>query len=201
MTPHPGPADLPYLRTHFVPLDDLARAHGRDPAEVRAAIAAGRLPKPPYVLADGAELVAPDFFALTEAAGGDELLADWFADAYAAAAGGHPDADPLSDAWPDYLTGIYAVCLRSVSPATIVRKTLLVTEVERLLADAQPDDDGWLHALREAVDALDALEREFAQVDREIGPVSRDRLVAGPKRDFPQAWAEDAFTAAPSSRA
>src|SRR5262249_57058671 len=82
----PTVADLPYLRSNFVPLDALARAHGHDPVEVRRAIADRLLPGVPYVLEDGTELVAPDYFELAHMAGGFEALAAWFARAYRQAA-------------------------------------------------------------------------------------------------------------------
>ncbi len=39
-------------------------------------------------------------------------------------------------------------------------------------------------------DALDAIERPFAAHDRERfgGPVSRDRLITGPRARFPEVW-------------
>jgi hypothetical protein len=177
---HPGDDDLPYLRAHFVPLDDLARAHGREPRDVRSAIADGLLPRPAYVLVDGSELVAPDHLALTEAAGGDAALPAWFAGAFARAAAGGPLADEADAAWDDYRSGLYAACLRSVTPATIVRKAVLVARVEAALAAGAEAD---LAALRADVDALDALLRPFAAFDRLRfgGSVSRDRLVTAPR--------------------
>jgi hypothetical protein len=191
MVEHPGPEDLPYLQESFAPLDGLARAHGRDPAEVHAAIGARRLPRPAYVLADGTALVAPDHFALSDAAGGDHALPGWFAAAYARVAAGEPDADPPEVAWADYLGGQYAVCLRSVTPTTIVRKTVLVARIERLLDAPGETDTRWCDALRAAVDALDVLERPFAAHDRAAGPVSRDRLITAMRRRFPALWDVD----------
>ena len=176
---HPDADDLPYLRAHFVPLDDLARAHGRTPAAVRVAIDAGLLPGPAYVLADGTELVAPDHLALAEVAGGPQALPAWFAAAYARVAAGEPDADDAGEAWDDYLSGLYAVCLRSVTPATIVRKAVLMARIERALAaDREPS---WGD-----VDALDALVRPFAAYDRvRFGrPTSRERLIDGARARF-----------------
>jgi hypothetical protein len=69
MAIYPAVVDLPYLRSNFVPLDALARAHGHDPMEVRRAIADRLLPGLPYVLADGTELVAADYFELAHMAG------------------------------------------------------------------------------------------------------------------------------------
>src|SRR5204863_1358419 len=138
MTDHPPESDLPYLERHFVELDRLAAAHGWDLAVLRAEIAAERMPQPTYRLADGRELVPPDYFTLAEAAGSSAQLPGWFASAYRVAARDEPDADPLQTAWSDYLSGDYGVCLRVVTPATIVRKEALVVQPERLPADPKP---------------------------------------------------------------
>ena len=184
MSQHPGPADLPYLRANFVSLDDLARARGSDPEHVRAAIKACKLPRPAYVLADGTELVAPDHFALSDAAGGEGQLASWFKAAYSRSAADEPAADPTEAAWEDYLSGAYFTCLRSVTPHNIVRKASLMARIEELLSDPRESDDGWRERLRTAVDSLDVLERQFAQFDRLDGPVSRDRLVSAVRERF-----------------
>jgi hypothetical protein len=184
MSRYPGPDDLPYLRANFVVLDELARAHGRSVDDVRARIEAGSLPRPAYELSDGTSLVAPDYFALSDAAGGDGDLRDWFHARYADAAAGEPAADPAAEAWDDYLTGFYAKCLRSVTPSTIVRKAALMARIESLIAEPREGDLEWLASLREAVDALDVLERPFAEFDRVEGPVSRDRLIAGVREQF-----------------
>jgi hypothetical protein len=133
------PEDAAYITANFVPLTDDG---------VRAEIAAGRLPKPAYVLDDGTEMVAPDHLALVDRAGSIDALRDWFE----ARAPGE---------WEAYLSGEYAVCLRSVSPETIRRKAELIAQIEA------------------AVDELDALLRPFAPYDRIRfgGPVSRDRYV------------------------
>jgi hypothetical protein len=185
----PGPEDMPYLRAHFVALEDLALAHGRELDSVRASTASGRLPAPAYVLADGTELVAPDHFALADSAGGEARLPDWFAEAYARAAEGEPAADPPEQAWSDYLSGQYAVCLRSVTPATIVRKTALVARIEELVASPDERDPAWCSSVRAAVNALDVLERPFAPCDRVDGPVSRDRLITAIRERYPGAFA------------
>ena len=154
-----SPEDVAYITANFVPLTD---------ATVRDHIAAGRLPRPAYVLDDGAEMVAPDHLALVDRAGGIDRLRDWFE----ARAPGE---------WDDYLSGEYAVCLRSVTPETIVRKSLLVERIEGLLADDKPSAE-----LAAAVDELDALLRPFAPYDRIRfgGPVSRDRYVTAVRERF-----------------
>jgi hypothetical protein len=152
--------DVAYITAGFVPLTD---------DSVRAEIAAGRLPKPAYVLDDGTEMVAADHLALAERAGGVHALRDWFE----ARAPGE---------WDDYLSGEYAVCLRAVSPEAIRRKGELIDAIEELLrADPPPRAP-----LRAAVDELDALLRPFAPCDRIRfgGPVSRDRYVTAVRERF-----------------
>jgi hypothetical protein len=156
------PEDVAYITASFVPLADGA---------VRAEIAAGRLPKPAYVLDDGTEMVAPDHLALVERAGGVDALRDWFE----ARAPGE---------WDAYISGEYAVCLRSVSPETIRRKDELMARIDVLLGEDPPP----LAPLRAAVDELDSLLRPFAPYDRIRfgGPVSRDRYVTAVRERFPE---------------
>lgn len=185
MTAHPGPADVPYLSSGFVPLDVLARTHGHDPGEVRRAIAARLLPQVPYVLHDGTELVAPDYFELAHLAGSFEALPVWFAGAYEQASARYPEAGTAEEQWEEYLSGLYAVCLRAVTPASIVAKAELMDTIERLTADPAPADAGWRRELTAAVDALDALEKPFAPFDRvRFGTTSRDRCVTAVRERF-----------------
>ena len=154
-----SPEDVDYINANFVPLVDAA---------VRAEIAAGRLPRAAYVLDDGTEMVAPDHLALVERAGGIDALRDWFE----ARAPGE---------WEDFLSGEYAVCLRSVTPEAIVRKGELTDRIEALLAEGEPSAE-----LSDAVDELDALLRPFAPYDRIRfgGSVSRDRYVTAVRERF-----------------
>lgn len=170
-------ADEAYIRCAHVPLEEVA---GPRLSEVRAAIAAGRLPAPAYVLDDGTEMVARDHLALADEAGGD--LAAAFRARYLAAAGADPDG-----AWAGYLSGAYAICLRTATPETIARKDRLVEEVEALLADPRPRDHDWRGALRAGVDELDALERPFAPLDehRFGARPTRHRLVGDPRARWP----------------
>jgi hypothetical protein len=156
------PEDVAYVTAHFVALTD---------DRVRAEIAAGRLPKPAYVLPDGTEMVAPDHLALVERAGGIDALPDWFA----ARAPGE---------WDDYLGGEYAVCLRTVAPETILRKGELMDAIDALLEEDPPP----LAPLHAAIDELDALLRPFAPYDRIRfgGPVSRDRYVTALRERYPR---------------
>jgi hypothetical protein len=170
-------ADEAYIRSHFVALAEVA---GDRLPEVREAIAAGRLPAPAYVLDDGTEMVAPDHLALADEAGED--LEATFRARFAAAGG--TDAD---EQWREYLTGGYAVCLRTVTPETIIRKGQLVDQIDAALADARPGDREWRDALRAAVDALDALERPFAPLDEyRFGKrPTRKRYIDDPRERWP----------------
>jgi hypothetical protein len=170
-------ADEAYVRTHFVALAEVA---GDRLPEVREAIAAGRLPAPAYVLDDGTEMVAPDHLALADEAGED--LEATFRARFAAAGGTEADEE-----WHEYLTGGYAVCLRTVTPETIVRKGQLLDHIDAALADPRPRDAEWRDALRTAVDALDALERPFAPLDEyRFGKrPTRKRYIDDPRERWP----------------
>jgi uncharacterized protein DUF6058 len=186
-------ADIEYIRAGFVPLEELCDKHGEDTFAVRAQIESGRLPKPSYVLDDGTEMMPSDYFDLVDEAGGIDGLHDDFVARYTAAARAEPE--PLleaEDEWAAYLSGEYGVCLRTVMPENIARKSALAERVDRLLARPHLDDTDWGNSVRAAVDELDALERDFAPYDRIRfgGPVSHDRLVDGARKRYP-----DVFTA------
>src|SRR4051794_12136990 len=103
-----------YIRENFVPLDELAARRPGGAAQVRAHIAAKRLPQPAYRLDDGTDMVPADYFEPLAAAGSLERLRDWFASAFREAAQRHelPHDDDLVEAeWQDYLSGGYFVCL------------------------------------------------------------------------------------------
>jgi hypothetical protein len=170
-------ADEAYIRSGYVPLADVAQ---RRLDEVRAAMAAGRLPRVAYVLDDGTEMVAADHLAFPDQAGAD--LAATFRARYTAAGGTDPD-----DAWEGYLSGAYAICLRSATPEAIARKDRLVDDLEAMLADPRPRDAVWRDALRAAVDDLDALERPFAPLDEHrFGKrPTRNRLIDDPRERWP----------------
>jgi hypothetical protein len=170
-------ADEAYIRSAHVPLEEVA---GPRLAEIRAAMATGRLPAPAYVLDDGTEMVARDHLMLADEAGGD--LAAAFRARFLAAGG-----CDVEGAWAGYLSGAYAVCLRSATPETIARKERLVEEIEALLAVPRPRDDDWRAALRTAVDGLDALERPFAPLDEHRFGTrpTRHRLIADPRARWP----------------
>jgi hypothetical protein len=185
-------ADLEYIHGSFVALEELCRNRGEDVEAVRAEIARHRLPQPAYVLDDGTEMVGRDYFAMADEAGGLASLPTWFKRRYAAAAATQPVAlDTPQEEWQAYLSGDYGVCLREVTPETIARKSALVLEIERLLQDPRPMDEGWRTTLRQSVGELDELERPFApDYDRaRWGAVSRDRLINSARRDYPDLFA------------
>jgi Family of unknown function (DUF6058) len=169
--------DEAYICSGHVPLADVA--DGRLD-EVRAAMAAGRLPAPAYVLDDGTEMVAEDHLKLADEAGPN--LAAAFRARYEAAHGPDPDG-----AWGGYLSGAYAICLRLATPEAIARKDRLVDAIEHLLADPRPRDGDWREALRDAVDELDTLERPFAPLDEHrFGKrPTRHRLIDDPRARWP----------------
>jgi hypothetical protein len=183
-------ADVAYVREHFVELGELSVSHGDNPAAVRTAIAEGQLPAPSYVLADGAEMVPEDYFDLVDEAGGLDRIGEAFLERYAAAAG-RETASLASgaDEWGDYLSGLYGVCLKRVTPEDIVRKSALVAELDELLANPDPETLAWATAVRERVDELDALERPFAPTYDRLrfgGPSSRDRLITETRQRYPE---------------
>jgi len=63
-----------------------------------------------------------------------------------------------------------------------------MARIERLVDAPSESDAQWRDELREAVDALDLLERPFAAHDRADGPVSRDRLITAVRLRFPGVW-------------
>ena len=73
------------------------------------------------------------------------------------------------------------------TPENIARKGRLVDAIEGLTADPRPDDADWRAALRDAVDALDELERPFAPLDEHrLGArPTRRRLVDDPRARWP----------------
>jgi hypothetical protein len=176
--PETADDDIAYVRAQFIPMRRSA-----------VPLAEGDvLPRPSYVLPDGTPMVPADHGALLEDAGGDpKRVPAVFRERFVAAGGDPEEAEGEHEAW---LSGEYGVCLCDVSPESIVAKGALMTAVEALVARPREDDARWRAALRGAVDALDAIERPFAAIDRERfgGPVSRDRLVTAVRKRFPAAW-------------
>jgi Family of unknown function (DUF6058) len=182
-------ADIAYIRTNYRPLAEVCDEHGDRLETIEELIRARRLPAPSYVLPDGTGMVPADYFALVDEAGGVERLRAEFERRHREAGGppGELDAD-----WEGYIDGIYAVCLRSVSPESIVRKEQLVVSVGLLLEHPQPDDARWQERLAREVEELDALEREFSpDYDRRrFGrPPTRDALIVAARERYPDLFA------------
>jgi hypothetical protein len=177
--PSSSAADISYVRASFLPMDE----------SVRHLVERGLLPRATYVLPDGTPMVPADHVQLVEDAGGDpDVVAAHFRERFIAAGGDEAHVDEEYAAW---LSGEYGACLHRTSPEAIVAKTALMEAIGALLARAATAQDSWCAALRGAVDALDALERPFATLDRERfgGPTSRDRLITATRERFPAVWA------------
>jgi len=166
-----------YIRSAFVPLDQLAASRPGGAAAARREIAASRLPQPAYRLDDGTDMVPDDYFTLVDAAGSVDALPAWFQAQYAAAAS--PMGLPVDDAsveaqWHDYLGGGYLVCLRHATPENIARKADFITAIDALLDQPLPHDLEWCRRLRAAVEGLGSIERPGAVLDppRWGGPMS-----------------------------
>jgi RimJ/RimL family protein N-acetyltransferase len=175
---HPMTAeDDAYVRQHFVPASD----------DQLALMAAGLVPLPSYLLADGTPMVPADHLTLAEWAGGPERLHDWFVAFW-------PD-DPATaeDEWAAYLSGQY-VCLRRVDPGSIRRKTVMVEQARAAVAALRVDPRDHLArgSLGEAVDGglgvpgLDELLRPMTAYDRLRfgGPSVRDTWVDAVREEF-----------------
>ena len=184
--------DLDYVCSSYLPLDSLAQREGIHGDRLAAWIEAGRLPRPAYLLPDGTAVFPPDLLDLVRSAGDIDALPAHFAQRTELAArllgigANTREAD-----WEDYLSGEYGICLRQVTPETLVLKEALVERIDRALAEPQPQDPRWRRTLAFEVGGLDALIRPFARVDRiRFGrPTSRERLVEAPRRRWE--WLRD----------
>jgi hypothetical protein len=185
--PHPvlEGADLRYVLEEFLSLDQLALREGLDRRRLEGWIEEGALPRSAYVLPDGTAMFPPDLFALAHAAGGVDALPAHFArrTELAACLMG-VGANTRESDWEDYLSGEYGICLRQVTPETLVLKETLVERIGKALEAPRPDDPRWRNALAFQIDGLDSLIRPFARVDAErFGrQTSRERLVDAPRR-------------------
>ncbi len=168
--------DVAHVREHFTPATP----------EQLTEIAAGRLPLPGYLLPDGTPMLA-DISECLEAAGGADHLHDWFVAFW-------PDDPATAEAeWDAFMSGQY-VCLRTLDPVSIRRKTTMVEQarvaVEALRRD--PRDEVAQGSLGEAVDGgiavqgLDALLLPTTPYDRLRfgGPSSRDLWVDAVRAEF-----------------
>ena len=185
--------DLAYLGRNFRTLAEVCAGRSETPDLVRRLMKERRLPQPSYVLDDGTELVPPDYFGLVDAAGGVDGLRDEYERRYWVATEKHGlDADPalLERRWESYLDGISGICMRDVIPETIVRKGVLIDAIEALTAEPHESDPQWRDRLRERVDELDSIEKEFApDYDRSRFVPTRDTYIRDVRRAFPQLWA------------
>ena len=171
--PHPLLAgdDLEYVRASYLPLTEIARREQVEPRQLGEWVEAGQLPRPAYLLPDGTPVFPPDLLDLVRSAGSVHALPEHFAQRTELAArllgfgANTREAD-----WEDYLSGEYGICLRQVTPETLVLKEALVERIDRALAFE--------------VGGLDTLIRPVARVDRvRFGrPTSRERLVEAPRR-------------------
>jgi Family of unknown function (DUF6058) len=176
--PESAERDIAYVKESFVALDDSTRPY----------VERGILPQATYVLPDGTPMVPSDHAQLLQDVDGDPAaVADDFRVRFIFA-GGHPDE--VQREYEAWLSGEYGACLHSTTPEAIAAKSALVGAIEALLAQPVPRHAWWRGALRGAVDALDALERQFAECDRvRFGaPTSRDRLITATRKRFPGVW-------------
>ncbi len=183
--PESAEQDIAYVKESFVALEDCVRPY----------VERGILPQATYVLPDGTAMVPTDHADLLEEADGDPgAVAGTFRARFAFAGGRPEEADREYEAW---LSGEYGACLHATTPEAIVAKSALTGAIEALLAGPAPRHEWWRRALRGAVDALDALERQFAEYDRERygAPTSRDRLITATRECFPHLWSLECLEA------
>ena len=184
--------DLAYLRSTFRTLDEICEERAETPDDVRRLIAERKLPRPSYVLDGGTEYVPPDYFALADAAGGHDKVWEEYERRYRATLRQYDlpfDADLFERRWQAYLDGISGVCMREVTPETIIRKRLLIDDIERLLAEPHTDNADWSSRLHTAVDELDSIEKEFApDYDRARFVPTRDTYIRDVRRAYPELW-------------
>jgi hypothetical protein len=163
--------DVAYVREAYVSLEEVCIA------AVRRWIEAGFVPRASYVLPDGTEMYPRDLLRLVE-----DVVAAHIREEFDRRCDA---AEPVDEQWQGYLSGVYGVCLREVTPETIGRKSTLVDELTAMVAEPRPEDEAWLAELRARVDALDALERPFSPDYDRLRferPPTRDTLVAEPRR-------------------
>jgi hypothetical protein len=185
-------ADTEYVRANYFTLEQLCAARDESPDEIRALIAVRRLPKASYVLDDGTEMFPADYFRFVDEVGGPDALRGRFAERLVTAGAG----DDLDLHWQAYMDGIYGACLWDVTPETIARKAKLVSSISELLMLARPAEEDWGQRLRDEVDELDALEREFApDYDRDEARFgrkpTRDLLIDAARERHPDVFAVD----------
>jgi hypothetical protein len=184
-------ADLDYLRVNYLTLEQVCAERPESPEKIRALIVEGRLPKPSYVLDNGTEMFPADYFRFVDKAGGPDALRARFAERLEAAGAGDLDLH-----WQSYMDGIYGVCLWDVTPETIARKARLVSSISELLMLARPAEADWRQRLRDEVEELDALERQFTpDYDRDETRFgrkpTRDLLIDAARERYPEVFAAE----------
>jgi len=146
------------------------------------------------VLEDGTGFFPRDYFRIADEAGGPNELRATFAARYRAAWELEQADDELGEVWEMYLEGVWGICLRDVTPETIVRKNALVASLSELLALPRPNSHDWRLALRAKVEELDDLEREFSpdfdRGDAQERPPTRDLLIAAARERYPDVFSE-----------
>lgn len=185
-----GSADRAYIKGGYVLLDALCASGGYDVAQVRRAIEEGQLPRPTYRV-EGGDWVPPDYLALLEEVLGDfsrveSVFAERFQEAYQGRYGQPAPGPDVNQAWHDYLSGEYGICLWTATPEHIVQKGWLMEQIRAHVQGADPTNQEWRAAASALVDALDALERPWAAGDRlRFGTaLGRDVYVAGVRALF-----------------
>jgi Family of unknown function (DUF6058) len=177
--------DVLYVESAYLTLEEIARREGLSSGRLSDWVRSGRLPRPAYLLPDGRPMFPPDLLTLVKVGGGIARLRGHFRRRLETALRlvGAPETGREAQDWEDYLSGEYGVCLRQVTPETLVLKEGLVQRIERQLADPRPEEPEWRRMLAVRIDGLDALLRPFARADRaRFGrPTSRARLVEAPR--------------------
>ena len=181
-------ADIAYVRANYRTLEELCEGRAESPDAVRELIAVRRLPQPSYVLPDGTGMFPADYFRLLDEAGGVDGLREHFGARHGAVEGRDLEQD-----WEMYLDGTWGICLRDVTPETIVRKNTLVNSLCELLVLARPRYEDWRQALREQVDELDELERQFSpdfdRSDEMDRLPTRDLIIGAARERYPEVFA------------
>lgn len=184
-------ADCTYIAGSYVTLEELCASRPETPAEISDLIEQRRLPRPSYVLDDGTGMFPGDYFRLVDEAGGVEALEEHFAVRHRQATlAREAAARELERDWDWYLDGTWGICLREVTPQTIVRKNELVASLSELLMLPRLGSAEWRQALREQVEELDTLERDFApdydRGDAQERPPTRDLLIGAARERYPE---------------
>ena len=195
--PYLTEADRAYIRANYFELEDLCRGREETPDEVRRLIDDGVLPQPSYTI-DDVGMFPADYFQLPDESGGVDGLRELFEQRYRAAAAQYPELathESVESAWRAYLRGTWGECLRQVTPETVVRKRALVSSLCKLICLPRPRQSEWRERLRQEVNELDQIEREFApNYDRAEAwndrPPTRDLLIEAARARFPEAFAD-----------